>query len=294
MINSVCLLIKNENKYLEEWVRWHLNQGFNYFYIYNTGEENPADIMNMINCDFTLINWHDKYKYNMQLEAYRDCLSRATCNNDAWVAFIDSDEFIYLPQNWSNTIEEEVTVIQLKQIMFNANGALLYNNKPVQERFTKTCDNLEHFRDVKSIVRPNKIDYMGIHSPVRFSGKILKMGVYNHYYTKSLEEWTEKIQRGSSDPRVRKKYSSFFLYNPDLQEYDTHKNVIQGYASNIAKETLSDWEEGIMNNFNPVFTPLDREQVQELLKKKSEKLQKIFQKFNIKTTPSIVKQDDKK
>lgn len=49
----------------------------------------------------------------------------------------------------------------------------------------------------------------------------------------------------------------------------------------------------MMNNLNPVFTPLDKEQVQELLKKKSEKLQKILQKFNIKTTPSIVKQEDK-
>ena len=232
MKKSICLLIKNENKYLEEWINWHIDQGFNYFYIYNTGSENPSLIVNKFNKNlFTIIEWN-KYSFNMQLEAYQHCLN--TNKNDDWIAFIDIDEFIYLPdKQYLDKVDSDISIIKLKQKLFNANGNLYYNNNLVQNLFKQECDNIEKFKPYKSIIRPKLIQLMGVHFPIKYIGKILYNDnlFYHHYYTKSLEEWEEKISRGSCDPRVRKKYSSFFLYNPNLIKYKKFQEYIQSYNS---------------------------------------------------------------
>ena len=36
--SAVILLIKDENRYLKEWLDWHLNIGFDHVYIYDNGE----------------------------------------------------------------------------------------------------------------------------------------------------------------------------------------------------------------------------------------------------------------
>ncbi len=231
MKKSLCLLIKNENKYLKEWIQWHLNQGFNHFYIYNTGTEDPSIIVNEFDKNsFTIINWHNSYVFNMQIEAYTHCLQIG--KKDDWIAFFDIDEFIYLPNNnYLDNINSNIDLIFIKQKLFNANGQLYYKDQLVQQRFSQECKNVENFKDYKSIVRPNKIKNMGPHEPLFFNGEKLYDSncFYNHYYTKSLEEWEEKISRGSCDPRCKKKYSSFFLYNPDLLNYKQSNEIIQSY-----------------------------------------------------------------
>lgn len=231
MKKSLCLLIKNENKYLEEWILWHLNQGFNHFYIYNTGQEDPSIIVNKFDLTlFTIIDWSNKYYFNMQTEAYWHCIQNH--RKDDWIGFIDIDEFIYLPSSqYLDSIDNQVSTLILQQRLYNANGLITYENKPVQERFLQQCEPIEPFCLYKSIVRPRYIYLMGVHKPVYFKGKILSPQncYYNHYYTKSLEEWEQKINRGSCDPRVRKKYSSFFLYNPNLIDYKKNEEQIQYY-----------------------------------------------------------------
>lgn len=32
---SICLIIRDENEYLKEWLEWHINQGVEHFYIYD-------------------------------------------------------------------------------------------------------------------------------------------------------------------------------------------------------------------------------------------------------------------
>lgn len=241
MKKAVCLIVKNENRYLNEWVRWHLTQDFNHFYIYNTGVEDPKEVLKDFEPQFfTIVDWHNKYYFNMQIEAYFDCLEKAKQNQEEWLAFIDIDEFIYIPKNLLEETAEDIGVIYLQQRLFNANGQIKYEDEPVQERFTQICENIENFVDKKSIVRPSKTRRMGVHYPIGIQGKSLSGEFYyNHYYTKSLEEWEEKIKRGSCDPRLRKNYSSFFKYNPDLIEYNSGKQLVQPYqiGQNIGIKT---------------------------------------------------------
>jgi hypothetical protein len=36
---SICLIIKDENDYINEWLDWHLKVGFEHFYIYDNGSK---------------------------------------------------------------------------------------------------------------------------------------------------------------------------------------------------------------------------------------------------------------
>jgi hypothetical protein len=54
----------------------------------------------------------------------------------------------------------------------------------------------------------------------------------DHYYTKSHDEWLEKMKRGSADPNYSRKYGEFFYFNPDLKGKEAYEETVpeQEYA----------------------------------------------------------------
>ena len=40
----------------------------------------------------------------------------------------------------------------------------------------------------------------------------------DHFYTKSYEEWVEKMNRGSAHSNFSRRYDEFFALNPDMQD----------------------------------------------------------------------------
>lgn len=40
----------------------------------------------------------------------------------------------------------------------------------------------------------------------------------DHFYTKSYEEWVEKMNRGSAHSNFSRRYDEFFLLNPDMRD----------------------------------------------------------------------------
>lgn len=51
----------------------------------------------------------------------------------------------------------------------------------------------------------------------------------DHYYTKSYEEWLNKIKRGSCDPYYSRKYDEFFEYNPEMEYCRENTYPVQEY-----------------------------------------------------------------
>ncbi len=51
----------------------------------------------------------------------------------------------------------------------------------------------------------------------------------DHYYTKSYEEWLEKLKRGSCDSNFFRKYEHFFMYNPDMEYCREDLDISQLY-----------------------------------------------------------------
>jgi hypothetical protein len=223
---SICLLTKNENKYLKEWVQHHIDIGVDHFYIYDNNDDNSAQYEVLKYFDkqyFTFIHWHSFIKH-MQIEAYNDCLNRFG-NQNEWIAFIDTDEFINC-NNIRESLEQyrQYDYIRIPWVMYNANGHVYYTNEPIRKRFTQTCQNYSSTGPTdyyKSIVQPSKIIEMVVHDAISFNNNTVVVDniKLDHYYTRSLEEWVEKITRGTCSPYASRRYEEFFVYNPDLIEY---------------------------------------------------------------------------
>lgn len=177
----------------------------------------------------------------MQIEAYTDCIKKHKYETK-WMAFIDADEFIR-PLNNENINDflkdyENYMGIYIEWLVYNANGLIKKDiSIPVRERFKQLCDyTLIATTRGKSIVQPRKITGMSAHFPITSYNKSTMVDsdfnkvdlrkkydcpldkiVIDHYFTKSYEEWCEKINKGSCCPLTTRKLEDFFILNPDLK-----------------------------------------------------------------------------
>lgn len=252
--SSVILLIKDENRYLREWIDWHLNTGFDHIYIYDNGVkekviqilyELPGEIQNKI----TVIDWSGHHTH-IQQDAYNHFLN--TYKKEVrWGLFIDSDEFVKFTDGKTTNVNdflkdyEDYTEIWGYEIEYNANGKEFYEDKPVKERFTKTVDVRDGYF-WKNFVQVNRISHFTMHYAQYNDQKHFlftnenrnsDLFVIEHYYTKSWEEWNRKIkERGGADPNYHKILSEFFIYNPDMKYLDTGEKVCQAYEGNLQNQ----------------------------------------------------------
>ena len=245
MNSSICLLAKDENDYINEWLEWHLNLGFERVFIYDN--ESTIPIIESISKDYInycdIINWTtNDYKKHMQVEAYADCLKKHK-HDTKWLAFIDADEFIRLitATNINDFLKdyENYMGIYIEWLTYNANGLIKKDvSIPVRERFTQLTDyTLIHNTRGKSIVQPSKVNGMTAHFPITSYNKSTMVDsdfnkvdlrqrydcpldkiVIDHYYTKSYEEWCEKLSKGSCCPLTTREMEEFYILNPDLEK----------------------------------------------------------------------------
>jgi hypothetical protein len=234
-MTSICLIVKQENRYIKEFVNYYRKLKINKIFVYDNNDlngENLEDILSKyIKYNFVeIINYRGKYK--PQKQAYNNCY----INNNKdynWMAFYDADEYLYI-NNYTN-INKFLSLPQFKNcssILINwkyygDNDNIFYEPRPLQQRFTKPFYfNINNKRNIyffcagKSIVR-SRLNLTWAHFPhylknkpmCRPSGEILKnyfsppnysKAYIKHYATKSTEEFIERIIRGA----VCTKYTS--------------------------------------------------------------------------------------
>lgn len=240
MFNSaICLIIKDENDYINEWLEWHINIGFQHFYIYDNGSK--ILIKNSVNEKYlsycTFIDFSNETE-QIQSKCYAHAL-KSLKKDVKWLAFIDTDEFIRLVNN-DNINDflkeyEKFDGIYIKWNIYNANGLIKKDNRSQRERFTQISNYMPLGPIGKSIIQPEKIYNMSYHFPAGWKGqykmvdsdkKIIETSltrtmpinkiVVDHYFTRSYEEWMEKIERKSCD--LQRKSEEFFLFNPDMEK----------------------------------------------------------------------------
>jgi hypothetical protein len=227
---AICLIIKNENEYLEEWLNHHRNLGFDHFIIYdNQSAPSVTEYFlnkNLTHSDTTVIYWKDN-AHASQLRAYKNC-----CKNYKefdYVLFIDTDEFLYLKNH--ATIKEFINSKEKFDglgIYWRMYGGNYTNNKIPEKEYTKYYTN----KHIKSLINPKKvINFPDPHKAVLQNDSIYIDELGNkitsplgnhtsdniwikHIWTRSLSEWNEKLKRGSGDKVVRKYTEEDFInYN---------------------------------------------------------------------------------
>jgi hypothetical protein len=218
---SLCLIAKDENSYLKEWLDFHILLGVEHFWIYDNDSASPISdaIQNYIQDGWVTVNQiHGK---GMQLFAYDHCI-QTYGNFSKWIGFIDTDEFIVL-KNGNNLQEflktyDQYAGLAISSLFFGAGGN---ESRPECGQIAgyqiRSHEDLSTNWLIKSIVQPEKVIFpISPHSFMFSEGNfcvneleyrvdtqsfpcsVTKIQL-NHYYTRSAQEWKEKINRGRGD-----------------------------------------------------------------------------------------------
>jgi glycosyltransferase involved in cell wall biosynthesis len=238
---SICCIVKNEASYLEEWIEFHRLQGVEHFFIYdNLSIDNTAEVLQGYVEDglVTLSLWP---QHPGQLTAYNDALSRKELRSK-WVAFIDADEFLFptsgpdLPAVLHEF--EAYSGIAVFWLIFGSSGHITRPHGLVTEAFVnrapdahglngvfksivqadktlKTAGNPHQFHFTTGfVVNENDQPLTNVQFPVP-NASFEKIRI-NHYFSKSREEWQEKVKRGracTADPNLQRDDNTFHVHD---------------------------------------------------------------------------------
>ena len=217
---SLCLICKDENDYLPEWLDYHILMGVDRFYIYDN--ESRVSLRESLK-DYIERGWVvvvDIPGKAMQLYAYDHCL-QTFGSNTFWLGFIDTDEFL-VPKTTLDLKEllkgyEAYAGLAVSSLFFGSNG---HKIRPTAGQIAgyrrRTHATFKENELVKSIVQPSlalmpnsphdftikenawcvnegflRVDYQ------RFPNYIEKIQL-NHYYCRSENEIDQKLRRGNS------------------------------------------------------------------------------------------------
>jgi hypothetical protein len=223
MYLSLCLIIKDENSYLQEWLDYHILLGVEHFWIYDNESVIPvSDTLK----DYLAAGWVTVHTIkgkgrDIQLFAYDHCVHTYQ-SESKWIGFIDTDEFL-VPHTADNmrdflTVYEDSGGLAISSVFFGSGGNKTRpTNGQVCGYQNRTPEKLSINRLVKMIVQPDKVilpvsphsfffkeGFFGINeSGLRVDSQNFPCHIdkiqLNHYFTRSDEEWFKKLARWKGD-----------------------------------------------------------------------------------------------
>ena len=239
---SVAVIVKNEARYIKEFILFYQSTGADRIYIYdNESTDGLSEVLEpFINAGQVV---YKKWPGNkVQTAAYRDAVRR-TRKRTKWLALVDADEFLFPMEGDMKTLlkeYEEYPGIGVNWRMFGPNG---HDKRPeglVMDNYTECIANEDEVinQHIKSIVQPSRvalvnhvhfamyknkqyavdenkviIDNTCAHAPSAgkaftptTNGRIFRI---NHYNTRSLEDLREKCERGYPDGTPKGTVESF-------------------------------------------------------------------------------------
>jgi hypothetical protein len=250
---SIGCIIKDENKYLEEWINYHLKAGVEHFYIYDNGSAIPiADTIRNLNLEAYTTVKVIKGKAK-QVKAYSKCL-KAFGNTSQWIAFIDTDEFIVAKATNGNIPAllkkyETFGGLGINWQIFGSSGHVKKTNLPQLQSFIlRAKDDFHINKHVKSVVQPAYVKSVNnAHSfhyikdkycvnenfePIdhSFSPVSVNKVQLNHYFCRSFEEFEEKIKRGIGDTRRGRNLEQFYHHDEGANEVED-KTILELFSN---------------------------------------------------------------
>lgn len=238
---TICSIVKDENEYLEEWIRYHLKIGVTQIYLYDNGSKMPVKHLIKklkLTRHVTVINFPGATK---QLQAYKNCIKRYSYSAK-WIAFIDADEFLVPKSTLGNMpaiLEafEPYGALGINWQLFGSSGHKIRTGKPVLDNFIRKAEIGFHInkhvkcivqpKKVRSVLNPHEFVYIDNYECVNenfvtvsngFSDPSINKVQLNHYYCKSYEEFEAKIERGFSDRLSTRTISMFHHHDEGANE----------------------------------------------------------------------------
>jgi len=267
----ICTIGKKENLYIREFLNFYRNYGVDKIFLYDNNDINNEKfedvILDFINDGFVeIINFRGIL--GAHYIAQQDCYKK-NYQNYNWLIFYDIDEFIHL-RNFNNIKKylirkrfNKCEIIQLNWIFHTDNNLLYYDNRSLFKRFPKIEKKAKERKKgvkmgIKSILRGNiKTIIYDIHflnssliscdgfGNIRFLNKFytnitdFRFNYIDHFYTKSTNEFINKITRGSATRGFDEKFKierirNYFILNDiSLEKINIFKNRTKYNLSNI-------------------------------------------------------------
>lgn len=227
----ICTPVKNENRYIKEYVEYYKKYGVDKIFIYDNNDIDGEKLENIID-EYIKKGIVDVIDFRGQekphLNIMNDCYQRNYQIYD-WFIFYDLDEYIHL-FNYTNIklylqrdVFKNCEKIHLNWVHHTDNNLTYYDERPLHIRFPEVEPNARNnvkgsYNCIKSILRghiPNVVITCVHKLNKKLKGcdgfgnpqVIKKYGTNNsdfrfyyidHYYSKSVEEFTEKLNKGGA------------------------------------------------------------------------------------------------
>jgi len=242
MKKTICAIIKNEQAFLKEWIEWHLSLGFDTIHLYeDKGSESHEEIVAEYNNVF-LRRYETDEEIKALLEAQGSAARQTVLYNwfgtthkedYDWVAFIDIDEFIVFNNGY--TLDsfckefEPYSAVLMNWRMMGANGHISKPEVSVTEAYTMESPSLpqDYGYNYKSLCNLKK--WKGLihnhlaegcvntnHKEDIHEIQYDKVAL-NHYFTKSWEDWCDRIFKRGGTQNGHRTLAQFFEVNPDME-----------------------------------------------------------------------------
>jgi tetratricopeptide (TPR) repeat protein len=230
---TLCLICKDENDYLPEWLDYHILMGVDRFYVYDNGSH--ISLRETL-ADYIARGWvavMDIPGKGVQLYAYDHCLQTFGAHT-RWMGFIDTDEFL-VPKHTLDLKEllrnyEDYGGLAVSSLFFGSSGWKMRPAAGQLAAYTlRTHPTFEENLLVKSLVRPDQVllpvsphdfifkeDALCVNEALlrvdgqRFPNYTEKIQL-NHYFCRSESEIERKMARGrgaSTLPWVRGRFEA--------------------------------------------------------------------------------------
>lgn len=269
----LCTIVKNEENYLDEFINHYKELGFTNVILYDNNDiKNVFYDDEFVKIDYSFIN-----KKNCQFDCYTKCYNDYK-NEYNWIAFFDADEFLMLNDKYSNindylsdTKFDEFDSIKINWKCYGDNDIEECTSYELKNRFIEPLpidiklDRI-HFKQnehIKTIIRCKnnvELQWKNPHCPINIfnacdnNGNKIELCSFpfnkinyesawiNHYVTKTITEYIQKIDRGYPDhnklkiKEIKDLLEEFFIYN---KETSYKRQQIDKYLSNKEKNNLT-------------------------------------------------------
>lgn len=255
----LCTIVKEENNYLQEFIDYYRNLGFTNIVLYDNNDIDGEKINIKNNEDEFVIIENIRGVQFCQFKAYNHCWKKYKTQYD-WIAFFDVDEYLYFNIWQISSINDFLNLnifnnydcIKINWKTYGDNDQeKVENNNYSITRFKEPLpidlkiNNFEFNSHVKVIVRCKNNLNVYWDNPhcckgnLRYcnnNGQSIYFGFFErpdytlaelrHYYTKTIDEYINKIDRGYPDTNRNKKEQlyNFFQYNKMTKYKETQMN----------------------------------------------------------------------
>ena len=274
----ICSIIKNENLYIKEFIDHYLLLGVNKIIIYDNNDINGEHLNDIIkNKYLQKVDIVDiRGMTSIQIPIYNYCYKN-NYNIFDWIGFIDIDEYLHIKSNeninsyLSNKRFSKCELVFFNWMIYGDNDKIKYENISLSERFQKPKQLINQGKSFvrgginKLLIPTTLIPGINIYSFCNSNGskiypknfinnkiEISPMAFLKHYYTKTVEEFCNKLNKGNAHyhknhpnyiQTIKRRINLFFLWNKitiekiEILEKCTNLSLIY-YKNKLKKQKL--------------------------------------------------------